>query len=438
MLPSFALGLTWSLAAVAIGYMSAPGGITLPPWLGVGLYLMLATMTAAGLILLCKARLCSQLQGLNELCADCAPTVGQTMPTPPPTDEFQRISSAVHSMSDEMHKQSDTVKAMRQEAFREFRIATKAIRKAEQETERAAQARSEALQQATFQLESIVGDISNNSTQVMQFVHDANQEATDQKGELLEAITAMDGISKAAEAVSHNAATTADNAHKAMQMAEAGAVVTSRSIQAIDELNALHDTLHENMEKLSVEAGNIGTVMGVISDIADQTNLLALNAAIEAARAGEAGRGFAVVADEVRKLAEKTMDATRKVGDLVAGIREVSEANNVGMDKATEAMGSVSTLAVESGESLHDILALSTRTAEKIQDIAESANQQAASVSSMHGVIENLGSAAKRNSELTNRSESMLHTVDNSTRELQRLLDTLRSDDTVPPLREIG
>ena len=86
------------------------------------------------------------------------------------------------------------------------------------------------------------------------------------------------------------------------------------------------------MDTLSGQAEGIGQIMGVISDIADQTNLLALNAAIEAARAGEAGRGFAVVADEVRKLAEKTMAATHEVGQVISGIQEGTRKSASGVD----------------------------------------------------------------------------------------------------------
>lgn len=426
LIPSIFLGLLWSLTSATLGYAMAinPYGITLP--IGGAIYLALTVVAAIGFTVLCKMRLCRHLRILQEAC-NCIRE--EDVPPQIPTSgaaEFRDIGTTYNWLTDQMREQTQTANAMRKEAFKESRIAAKAVRKAEKEADRAATARAEALHQATTQLNAIVTDIRQNSSQVISFMQDVSKEASGQKEGLLEAVNAINGISKAAEAVSTNALSTSDNAQKAMQVAEEGARVVSQSIQAIEELNQLHESLHENMGNMGTEAGNIGSVMDVISDIADQTNLLALNAAIEAARAGDAGRGFAVVADEVRKLAEKTMNATSKVADLVNTMHAVTEANVNGMDRASKAMTSVSSLASASAESLDNILTLSSQTAERIQDIAAAATQQATSVYSIHNVIENIENSAKNNAELTNRSETMLQTVDSSTGQLQRLLVTLR------------
>ena len=110
--------------------------------------------------------------------------------------------------------------------------------------------------------------------------------------------------------------------------------------------------------------------MNVILDIADQTNLLALNAAIEAARAGEAGRGFAVVADEVRKLAEKTMAATKEVGDAIRGIQGGTQKNVVNVEASVAKIDAATGLANLSGQALEDIVRLVDLTTDQVRAIA--------------------------------------------------------------------
>lgn len=120
---------------------------------------------------------------------------------------------------------------------------------------------------------------------------------------------------------------TAELADDSRNEARAGKALVMDMVASMGEIEKQSRTMRQGLEHLGAQAGDIGKIMGVINDIADQTNLLALNAAIEAARAGEAGRGFAVVADEVRKLAEKTMEATKQVGGAISTIQNGTTAN---------------------------------------------------------------------------------------------------------------
>lgn len=190
--------------------------------------------------------------------------------------------------------------------------------------------------------------------------------------------TAMEEMNTTVLEVAKNASETAEASVRANKVAQDGGGVVQKTVSEIRTVSATTEELAATLGQLTDRAQNIGQVMAVINDIADQTNLLALNAAIEAARAGEAGRGFAVVADEVRKLAEKTMHATKEVEDAISLIQE-STANVVKeMDTTRGRVENTSEMASEAGGVLQEVVSQANLIADMVRNIATAAEQQSA------------------------------------------------------------
>ncbi|UJX42958.1 methyl-accepting chemotaxis protein [Desulfovibrio sp. JY] len=222
-------------------------------------------------------------------------------------------------------------------------------------------------------------------------------------------------------AVAKSAEMAADAAEQARNQATDGATVVDDSVAAIGEVSTLTKELTTNMAELGRQAESIGQVMTVITDIADQTNLLALNAAIEAARAGEAGRGFAVVADEVRKLAEKTMTATREVGQVIKAIQKGTFDNIRHMDQASEAVTKATALAGQSRAALGEIVRLSGDAATQVASIAGASDEQVAASERIQNAIDRVRELSGRTTDGMVRSAGTIEALGGEIEELIKL-----------------
>jgi len=220
--------------------------------------------------------------------------------------------------------------------------------------------------------------------------------------------------------VAKNASQAAEFSKKASEMAVKGGNIVGRTVKGMRDIAKSVEESAGTIEELGKSSNQIGEIITVINDIADQTNLLALNAAIEAARAGEHGKGFAVVADEVRKLAERTTKATKEIKTKIELIQERTagavEAMNSGRKDVEEGVG----LATEAGESLQSIVESVKNVSDMIQQIAAATEEQSAAAGEVSANMENISTTA------TETSVSIMETT-NAAGDLSKIASELQA-----------
>lgn len=226
--------------------------------------------------------------------------------------------------------------------------------------------------------------------------------------------------------VARSAGEASEQSENTRQKAQHGADLVNQVMAAISTIDAVGLSLHTNMQELGNQAESIGNVMNVISDIADQTNLLALNAAIEAARAGEAGRGFAVVADEVRKLAEKTMQATHEVGSSINAIQHSAHINITEVGKAVASVTEANKLAISSGEALGEIVNMASSNSAVVASIATAAEEQSATTEEISHAAEEINRIVSETAEGMVQSSAAVQELSHMAQELRRVMEGLR------------
>ena len=300
------------------------------------------------------------------------------------------------------------------------------ITEANEMKRKAEQALKDGMLLAADKLGTIVENITSASEELSSQVEESSHGADLQRELAAETATAMEEMNSTVLEVARNAGDAASNADVTRSNAEEGAEVVDKVIQTISEINQRVQEMQENVNGLGEQAEGIGQIMNVITDIADQTNLLALNAAIEAARAGEAGRGFAVVADEVRKLAEKTMDATKDVGDSISAIQGGTRNSIDNMERVVEVVNQSTGLAQKSGEALDGILSLAEGTSDQINAIATASEQQASTSEEIAQHTEKISHISSETSVTMSQATEAITDLAKQAGELQRLIEELR------------
>ncbi len=290
-------------------------------------------------------------------------------------------------------------------AQRESENAKEQSRKAREAMEQAeaasteAQSKTEAMLVAADKLEQVGSVVSSASTELSAQIEQSDRGAAESAQRLSEAATAMNEMNATVQEVARNAGSASAASTETKRKAEAGAEVVAKAVHSIEQVHQMSLELKGDMVQLNEHAQDITRIMNVISDIADQTNLLALNAAIEAARAGEAGRGFAVVADEVRKLAEKTMASTQDVGNAIRAIQESTAKSMEGMDQAVERIGEANELASQSGAALEEIVATVEATGDQVNAIATASEEQSAASEEINQSIVQVNDMSRQTAE---------------------------------------
>lgn len=298
------------------------------------------------------------------------------------------------------------------------------IRKQEQRVRQQHERISKAAERANH----VSDQVTSAAEQLAAQIEQSTRGTAVQRERTSETATAIEEMNATIMEVARNSGTAAENAQTTREKATEGGELMQQVVDAINLVQKKSMELKESMADLGTHAEGIGQVMTVITDIADQTNLLALNAAIEAARAGEAGRGFAVVADEVRKLAEKTMSATQEVGEAISTIQNGTRNSIQEMDDAVKLVGKSTELANSAGKTLQQIVDLVEGTADQVSNIATAAEQQSAASEEITRAADEVNSIASETAEAMNQSSQAVASLSELAQELKNIIEDMQDD----------
>ncbi|MCU1284366.1 MAG: hypothetical protein JWO13_716 [Acidobacteriales bacterium] len=219
-------------------------------------------------------------------------------------------------------------------------------------------------------------DVASNANEILLSSEDMSAGATQQDQEITNTSSAVEELTVSMKQVSNNAEASAEAARRALDAAEQGNRAVRDTLEGMQRIRASVQATAKKIKSLGDRSLEISEIINVINDITEQTNLLALNAAIEAARAGEAGRGFAVVADEVRKLAEHSRTATKDIAALIKAIQAETNEAVVVMEEGTKEVEVGARLADQAGKALEAISSVVRQSAELVQEISLASKQQ--------------------------------------------------------------
>ena len=342
--------------------------------------------------------------------------------------EMREMSLALGDMVSTLKSNLESIAEKETLAHAEAEKAQEALRQAEIAGCKAESSRMEGLMEAASLLDEVVKGVNDSSESLTHQMNEAIRDTQTQQDRTIQTATAMEEMNATILEVAKSAQGAAEQTGLASQKAGSGKDLVEEAVKAISGVDVLATELKKAMDSLATQTKAVDQVLTTISDIADQTNLLALNAAIEAARAGEHGRGFAVVADEVRKLAEKTMTATKEVGTTINAIQHGTQDNAQQVERMAEAATQASALAKNSGGALAEIVSLVETASDQVRAIATASEQQSAASEEINHSVDEVRLLADRISEGMTRSEGILQELGTQSEALEKVIGQLRGN----------
>ena len=280
---------------------------------------------------------------------------------------------------------------------------------------------------AVEQLRSLVGTINDTSVQVASSAQETQatamhlaEAAEHQATEINSASNRINEIAESISQVSKNSAESAEVAQRSVQIATNGADVVRQTIAGMDSIRDQIQETSKRIKRLGESSQEIGSIVELINDISEQTNILALNAAIQAASAGEAGRGFAVVADEVQRLAERASNATKRIETLVQTIQSDTNEAVSSMEQTTSEVVAGARLAEDAGTALGEIEKVSSDLSGLIQGISSAAQQQSAAASNITATMNTIQSITAQTSQGANQTAASIGNLAQLAADLRR------------------
>jgi twitching motility protein PilJ len=280
---------------------------------------------------------------------------------------------------------------------------------------------------AVEQLRSLVQTINDTSVQVASSAQETQatamhlaEAAEHQAQEISSASDRINEIAASINQVSKNSAESADVAQRSVQIATKGAGVVRETIAGMDSIRDQIQETSKRIKRLGESSQEIGSIVELINDISEQTNILALNAAIQAASAGEAGRGFAVVADEVQRLAERASNATKRIETLVQTIQSDTNEAVSSMEQTTSEVVAGARLAEDAGTALGEIESVSTSLAALIEGISSASQQQSAAATNITTTMNTIQSITAQTSQGANQTAESIGNLAQLAADLRR------------------
>lgn len=280
----------------------------------------------------------------------------------------------------------------------------------------------EKLRRIIGEMQESIGVLSSSAQQIVATTTQVAAAATETAAAVTETTITVEEVKQTAQLATQKAKYVSESAQRAAQVSDSGKKSAVDSIEAMKQIREQMESIAESIVRLSEQGQAIGEIMLTVNDLAEQSNLLAVNASIEAAKAGEQGKGFAVVAQEVRNLAEQSKQATIQVRGILNDIQKATNAAVMVTEQASKAVESGVKQSVQAGESVQKLGESIAEAAQAATQIAASSQQQMAGMDQVAQAMENIKTASTQNVASTKQTESAARNIGELGRRLEKLI----------------